>query len=208
MEIESIVENIAKRELWSVDKIKLKEGGYGIWKNAESILPYFQRGVFAYRISEFFGFRIVPQAEIVKHEDRIGIAKKFIDGLPANELDEQPIAQLQKLALFDIVCNNYDRWHSNFLVDRRAKVWAIDNGDILCSYPAMSPMIFYLFTSWDIKTKNLAKEIVKRKKEYLSFVKKEYLDVHVKDSTTAKQIYNAIESNMAMLGLWAELYGR
>jgi len=217
MKIKKIVKNIAKKELWSIDKVELEDGNYGIWKNAEKPLIYFYREIMAYHISNFFSCDIVPETEFVTYashlgctpnsEYRAGSLQRFIIGSTLDQMKEQPIMQLQILALFDMICNNYDRWHANFLVDRYSKIWAIDNGDILMPYPAMSPMISYLFTGWGSATRRFANEIIKRQDEYLDFIKKEYLEIYINNDTTKRQIYNALVSMLKTIQLGVENYG-
>ncbi len=108
--------HIGERPLWDFPD--------GLWK----------REVAAYELSHALGWEVVPFT--VGREDAphgTGSVQRFIDAdfeqhyFPMLE-EEETHDQLQRMAVFDFVCNNTDRKGGHCLIDDVGHIWGIDNG--------------------------------------------------------------------------------
>lgn len=108
--------HIGERPLWDFPD--------GLWK----------REVAAYELSHALGWEIVPFT--VGREDAphgIGSVQRFIDADFEQHYftmleEEETHDQLQRMAVFDFVCNNTDRKGGHCLIDDEGHIWGIDNG--------------------------------------------------------------------------------
>jgi uncharacterized repeat protein (TIGR03843 family) len=108
--------HIGERPLWDFPD--------GLWK----------REVAAYELSHALGWGVVPFT--VGREDAphgIGSVQRFIDADFEQHYftmleDEATHDQLQRMAVFDFVCNNTDRKGGHCLIDDAGHIWGIDNG--------------------------------------------------------------------------------
>jgi uncharacterized repeat protein (TIGR03843 family) len=108
--------HIGERPLWDFPD--------GLWK----------REVAAYELSSALGWEVVPFT--VSREDAphgIGSVQRFIDADFEQHYftmleDEETHDQLQRMAVFDFVCNNTDRKGGHCLIDPNGHIWGIDNG--------------------------------------------------------------------------------
>lgn len=108
--------HIGERPLWDFPD--------GLWK----------REVAAYELSNALGWEVVPFT--VSREDAphgIGSVQRFIDADFEQHYftmleDEETHDQLQRMAVFDFVCNNTDRKGGHCLIDADGHIWGIDNG--------------------------------------------------------------------------------
>ena len=108
--------HIGERPLWDFHD--------GLWK----------REVAAYELSNALGWEVVPFT--VSREDAphgIGSVQRFIDADFEQHYftmleDEETHDQLQRMAVFDFVCNNTDRKGGHCLIDADGHIWGIDNG--------------------------------------------------------------------------------
>ena len=108
--------HIGERPLWDFPD--------GLWK----------REVAAYELGHAIGWDIVPFT--VARDDAphgIGSVQRFIDADFEQHYftmleDEDTHDQLQRMAVFDFVCNNTDRKGGHCLIDADGHIWGIDNG--------------------------------------------------------------------------------
>lgn len=108
--------HIGERPLWDFPD--------GLWK----------REVAAYELGHAIGWDIVPFT--VARDDAphgIGSVQRFIDADFEQHYftmleDEDTHDQLQRMAVFDFVCNNTDRKGGHCLLDADGHIWGIDNG--------------------------------------------------------------------------------
>jgi uncharacterized repeat protein (TIGR03843 family) len=108
--------HIGERPLWDFPD--------GLWK----------REVAAYELSHALGWDVVPFT--VGREDAphgIGSVQRFIDADFEQHYftmleEEETHDQLQRMAVFDFVCNNTDRKGGHCLIDDAGHIWGIDNG--------------------------------------------------------------------------------
>ena len=108
--------HIGERPLWDFPD--------GLWK----------REVAAYELSHALGWDVVPFT--VGRDDAphgIGSVQRFIDADFEQHYftmleDEATHQQLQRMAVFDFVCNNTDRKGGHCLIDADGHIWGIDNG--------------------------------------------------------------------------------
>ena len=108
--------HIGERPLWDFPD--------GLWK----------REVSAYELSHALGWDVVPFTvgrENAPHG--IGSVQRFIDADFEQHYftmleEEETHQQLQRMAVFDFVCNNTDRKGGHCLIDSDGHIWGIDNG--------------------------------------------------------------------------------
>ena len=108
--------HIGERPLWDFPD--------GLWK----------REVAAYELSHALGWEVVPFT--VGREDAphgTGSVQRFIDADFEQHYftmleEEETHDQLQRMAVFDFVCNNTDRKGGHCLIDNEGHIWGIDNG--------------------------------------------------------------------------------
>ncbi len=108
--------HIGERPLWDFPD--------GLWK----------REVAAFELSHALGWEVVPFT--VSRDDAphgTGSVQRFIDADFEQHYftmleDEDTHDQLQRMAVFDFVCNNTDRKGGHCLIDADGHIWGIDNG--------------------------------------------------------------------------------
>jgi len=154
MKIKEILEPLIVRENRVTYKVLL-EDGMGIWKKGDTNS---ENEVKAYKVSEFLGLNMVPETEVFG----AGHIQRFIEGERLEKYNgEFPLAELQKLAVFDLVININDRWQGNYLIDKDGRVWAHDNGDSFHGYQCLSPSITFLLCPWVPNTIELVEWLLK-----------------------------------------------
>lgn len=153
MKIISIVKTMREeRGGYVMYLVKLEDGGLGVWKAYKPGSLFDDAGTkdfIAYLVSEKFGFDIVPECQICEFNGLIGNVQRFIEGEDGKKYYEEntlPKEQMQKLAVFDYVINNYDRCLDNFRFDKNMKVYATDNNCAFGTYSLTAETITYLFT--------------------------------------------------------------
>lgn len=85
----------------------------------------------AFLVSEALGWRLVPPTVLRDGPYGVGMVQLFIDADPEAHyftLHGRYLAQLGRMALFDILVNNADRKSGHVLRDRQDHIWAIDHG--------------------------------------------------------------------------------
>jgi len=155
MKVKEILEPLIKRENRTTYKVRL-EDGMGIWKQGDTNSHNELR---AYLVSQYLGLEMVPATELCGD----GHLQRFIKGERLEKYNgEFPLAELQKLAVFDLAININDRWQGNYLIDKNGKVWAHDNGDSFHGYQCLSPSITFLLCPWLEETKLWVKWILSK----------------------------------------------
>jgi hypothetical protein len=87
----------------------------------------------AYLVSDALGWQLVPPTVLRNGPHGFGSVQLFVDNDPNQHFftfreDEAVCAQLQRMALFDLITNNADRKSGHCLRDKEGHVWAIDHG--------------------------------------------------------------------------------
>jgi len=147
---------------YEVDVVSLKDGGKGIFKGNMKADPYSiipLKEALAYKVDQFMNFNLVPETEIVWFEGRAGSLQRFVNGVDGQKAIIQnsfnpSFEEMQKLAIFDFVFNNCDRWTVNFLLEEDGSVHAIDNAGCFQNRDTSSCTIYYLLGQ-KITEKNL-----------------------------------------------------
>lgn len=194
-------------DMWEVWRGRRNDGSDGIIKccigklcDNDCDYPgwiYLVRAKTAYDISEYFGMGLVPEIILGYFDSRPALFRKYIHG---RELDSTfPLVQLQKLALFDLITNTYDRWNNNLIMGADGMIKAIDNGDILQRYPAFSPIGRFLYRQWVPETIELAKRIVYNRDNYLDFLAHTDCLSKYTDPDITKQILGAVDSQIGVI---------
>jgi hypothetical protein len=115
--------------------------GYAVYKpqRGEAPLHDFPSGTLyrrehaAYLVSEALGWRLVPPT-IVRSEGLelgLGVLQLFVVHDPSRHyfnLKDGREAEMQRIAVFDWLCNNADRKGGHCLLDANDKIWCIDHG--------------------------------------------------------------------------------
>lgn len=123
----------AKAPGYAVHFLEMDDGSKRVWKPDIAITTL--KEVVAYRASAWMGLDVVPETVPFSLEGVPGSLQRFVEGKMGTEIyrDEQEVSYqfAQRLALFDYIMNNNDRWHVNVIVDNGNRIWAIDNAGIL-----------------------------------------------------------------------------
>lgn len=115
--------------------------GYAVYKPQRGEAPLhdfptgtlYRREYAAYVVSQALGWNLVP-ATIVRDEGLelgLGILQLFVVHDPSRHffnLREGRDAEMQRIAVFDWLCNNADRKGGHCLVDANGQIWCIDHG--------------------------------------------------------------------------------
>ncbi len=133
-----------KNPTYAVYFLEMDDGSKWVWKPDGCGTAL--REVVAYRMSVWLGLHVVPETIDYRWEGKAGSLQRFVEGRSGSEVysDEiQPSYQYsQRLAIFDYIMNNNDRWHSNVIIEDGGRIWAIDNGGILQERDAWSASIW------------------------------------------------------------------
>ena len=91
-----------------------------------------RREVAAYQVSEALGWKLVP-VTVLKNEGPFGEGsiQFFIEHDPDKHyfnFNDDLLAKLKPVVLFDFLVNNADRKGGHLLVDSQGKIWLIDHG--------------------------------------------------------------------------------
>jgi len=103
------------------------------------------REVTAYMVSQALGWPLIPPTVLRDGPHGPGALQFHIDAdLEANyfTLREERLPDLLPVALFDILVNNADRKGGHLLLDRRDRIWAIDNALTFHPEPKLRTVIW------------------------------------------------------------------
>lgn len=103
------------------------------------------REVAAYLVSRELGWPLVPPTVLRDGPYGIGALQLYIDALPqANyfTIRTERLPELMPVALFDLVTNNVDRKGGHLLLDRKGRIWAIDNALTFHPLPKLRTVIW------------------------------------------------------------------
>jgi hypothetical protein len=205
----NIIEKIKDGKYWIVEKVECDD--YKVRLRKRLKMPcskvgiaiaklHFSKEVFARRVSELFGFDIVPEIEQFNDPCGVfGVIQQYVYGKEYGDA-VAPLAALQRIALFDIVTNNYDRAAGNWLIGSDRKAWALDNGDILRRIPCMAPTARFLFRTWEKEISEFALHIVGREDRYIEFIEHEYFNHSIVRSVwRRKMMFDAVHSQFGTI---------
>lgn len=162
---------------YKIYKVLLVDGRYGIWKCSDKNNILNVKEKFAYTISDYFGFNIVPECEICRYNNKIGSVSKFMYKTTGEYWlrvlkKPFPIVPMQYLAVFDYITNCGDRNLSNFMISKN-KVYAIDNNCTFDVHVSASESLHYLFTkNLNPDLLNIIKEMKRKINIYYDLYKK------------------------------------
>ena len=108
---------------------KPRQGERPLWDFRTGTLC--QREVAAYRVSEAFGWEIVPDTVLRDGPLGVGSVQRFVDHDPEEHyftLLENHAPELRRFGVLDIVINNTDRKGGHCLLGEDGHVWGIDHG--------------------------------------------------------------------------------
>ena len=108
---------------------KPRQGERPLWDFRTGTLC--QREVAAYRVSEAFGWEIVPDTVLRDGPLGVGSVQRFVDHDPEEHyftLLETHAPELRRFGVLDIVINNTDRKGGHCLLGEDGHVWGIDHG--------------------------------------------------------------------------------
>jgi hypothetical protein len=99
----------------------------------------------AYLVSRALGWDFIPPTIIRDGPHGIGSVQLYIDPEPRAdffEYREQHAAELQRIALFDVIVNNADRKAGHCLKARDGRIWGIDHGLTFNTVPKLRTVIW------------------------------------------------------------------
>lgn len=108
---------------------KPQKGERPLWDFARGTLCLRERA--AYVVSEALGWDVVPPTVLRDGPHGWGSVQLFVEHDPDRHyftFEGRYHAQLQRIALFDLVVNNADRKGGHVLIDDRDRLWSIDHG--------------------------------------------------------------------------------
>jgi uncharacterized repeat protein (TIGR03843 family) len=129
---------------------------YGVYKPRRGEVPLrdfpsgtlYKREVAAYLLARHLGWDLVPPT-VVREEGPHGIGSLQLYVEPRagaaaqyERLRESHRCDLQRMALFDLLCNNADRKGGHCLLDVRGHVWGIDHGLTFHYVPKLRTVIW------------------------------------------------------------------
>lgn len=156
---------------YAVYFLEMDDGSQWVWK--PDVSGAMLKEVIAYKMSEWLGLNIVPETVSLEWRGVVGSLQKFVQGALGTDFYRvngvPSYLSSQKLALFDYIMNNNDRWHVNVIIEDTGRIWAIDNAGILQERDAWSA------SAWAITGRVLESEIrdavIKARMDITSFVK-------------------------------------
>jgi uncharacterized repeat protein (TIGR03843 family) len=143
---------------------------YGVYKPRRGEVPLrdfpsgtlYKREVAAYRFATHLGWDLVPPT-IVREDGPHGVGslQLYVEPNTAasgqyDQLRESHRADLQRMAVFDLLTNNADRKGGHCLLDVREHVWGIDHGLTFHHVPKLRTVI------WDYCGENIPPDLVEQ----------------------------------------------
>lgn len=122
---------------------KPRRGEVPLWDFPDGTL--YLREYASYLLSQFLGWDFIPTTVIREGPYGVGTVQLYVD--PDEEVDYDRLhaehrADLQRIAVFDLIANNADRKHSHILRDRNGKVWGIDHGLTFNAVPKLRTVLW------------------------------------------------------------------
>lgn len=99
----------------------------------------------AYLAAVALGWDFIPPTIIRDGPHGIGSFQLLVDVEPRADFfryKDQHVAELQRIALFDVVANNADRKAGHCLKDRQGRIWGIDHGLTFNTAPKLRTVIW------------------------------------------------------------------
>lgn len=123
---------------------KPRAGEAPLWDFPSGTL--YQREYASYVLSQHLGWEFIPPTVIREGPHGVGTVQLYIEPeerLHYSVLRENHRAEMQKMALFDIITNNADRKASHFFRGANdQKVWGIDHGLTFNAHPKLRTVIW------------------------------------------------------------------
>jgi hypothetical protein len=130
-----------------------------------------RREVAAYQVSEALGWNLVP-VTVLKNEGPFGEGSLqfFIEHDPDKHyfnFNDDLLAKLKPVAVFDLLINNADRKGGHILVDAQEKIWLIDHGLCFHEEEKLRTVI------WDFAGEPIPTELWEGLNKFISNLKEE-----------------------------------
>jgi uncharacterized repeat protein (TIGR03843 family) len=134
---------------------KPRRGERPLWDFPDGTLCL--REVAAFQVSEVLKWHIVPPTILREGPQGVGMMQQFIEHDPDRHyftFGAQHRAQLQMIALFDLLINNADRKGGHCLLDSSGNIWAIDHGICFHTQPKLRTVI------WDFAEESIPEALL------------------------------------------------
>lgn len=122
---------------------KPRRGERPLWDFPRGTL--YRREYVAYLVSRALGWPLIPPTVIRDGPQGIGAVQLYIDNDPqANYFTfrHERMAEVQRIAVFDLIVNNADRKAGHCLLGRDGRIWAIDHGITFHAEPKLRTVIW------------------------------------------------------------------
>jgi uncharacterized repeat protein (TIGR03843 family) len=139
----SFLVRIDDDDLQTLAIYKPRRGEMPLWDFPRGTLC--TREVAAYLLSQALGWPSIPPTVIREGSYGVGMVQLYIDADADAHyftLREEHQADLVPIALFDVITNNADRKGGHLLLDRRGRIWAIDNALTFHAEPKLRTVIW------------------------------------------------------------------
>lgn len=100
----------------------------------------YRREVGSWLVDQVLGWNLIPPTVVSQGRYGPGSLQLFIESYAQGEID---VAELQRLALLDLVLNNADRKSDHCLVGENGKLWAIDHGLTFHVHPKLRTVLWH-----------------------------------------------------------------
>jgi len=122
---------------------KPRRGEVPLWDFPDGTLYRRERAAYVTAIA--LGWDFIPPTIVRDGPHGIGTFQLLVDVEPRSDFfkyKDQHVAEVQKIAVFDVITNNADRKAGHFLRDRQGKVWGIDHGLTFNTAPKLRTVLW------------------------------------------------------------------
>jgi hypothetical protein len=100
----------------------------------------YKREVATWLVDSLLGWMIVPPTVTTQGPYGVGSLQLFIEAVAEAEVE---VAELQRIALLDVIANNADRKGEHCLVSEGGKLWGIDHGLTFNAQPKLRTVLWH-----------------------------------------------------------------
>jgi len=100
----------------------------------------YRREVASWLLNKLLGWNLVPPTVVTRGRYGPGSLQLFIESYAEGEI---AVAELQRLALLDVLLNNADRKSEHCLLGEDGKLWAIDHGLTFHVHPKLRTVLWH-----------------------------------------------------------------
>lgn len=120
---------------------KPQRGEAPLWDFPDGTL--YRREYAAYLLSELLDWHFVPATVVRDGPHGIGSVQRYVEPLADfRALDGEHLADLRRIAVFDLVANNADRKSAHCFKGRDGRVWGIDHGLTFHAVPKLRTVLW------------------------------------------------------------------